>query len=224
MADPSDPTLRDRWFPIASGAEVVPRHVVQAQLLGQEIALWRDDAGALNAWENRCPHRGVRLSIGFNTGTELRCQYHGWRYASSSGQCTYIPAHPDQKPPNVIRATRYGVAERYGLVWVSLGQRTEQADLPALGLNRWTNLRSIFVEARLAVVRDALLLEGAVAADDFMLQVENVTLALQPLNDGQTIIHALLADSVAEPERLATLRLHNARLKALRDAIERLAS
>jgi hypothetical protein len=33
------------WFPVARVEEVVPRHVVHAQLLGQEIALWRDDAG-----------------------------------------------------------------------------------------------------------------------------------------------------------------------------------
>jgi phenylpropionate dioxygenase-like ring-hydroxylating dioxygenase large terminal subunit len=32
--------------------------------------------------ENRCLHRGVRLSIGVNDGRELTCQYHGWRYSS----------------------------------------------------------------------------------------------------------------------------------------------
>ena len=109
------------WFPVARVEEVVPRHVVQAQILGQEVAIWRDDEGKVNAWENRCPHRGVRLSIGINDGKELRCQYHGWRYASGSGQCTYIPAHPGQKPANVIKAKPYGVTERYGFVWVNLG-------------------------------------------------------------------------------------------------------
>ena len=91
--------FENRWFPVARSEEVVARHVVQTQLLGQEAALWRDDSGLANAWENRCPHRGVRLSIGINTGSELQCRYHGWRYASGGGQCTFIPAHPDQKPP-----------------------------------------------------------------------------------------------------------------------------
>jgi phenylpropionate dioxygenase-like ring-hydroxylating dioxygenase large terminal subunit len=82
----------NRWFAVARGAELALRHVMHTQLLGQEIALWRDDAGALNAFENRCPHRGVRLSIGTNTGMELRCQYHGWRFASGGGRCAFIPA------------------------------------------------------------------------------------------------------------------------------------
>ena len=98
----------------------MPRYVAQAQLLGREIALWRSDAGAVNAWENRCPHRGVRLSIGYNTGNELRCQYHGWRFAAGSGQCTLIPAHPTQKPASGIRVGVYAAVERHHLVWVNL--------------------------------------------------------------------------------------------------------
>jgi phenylpropionate dioxygenase-like ring-hydroxylating dioxygenase large terminal subunit len=47
------------------------RHVFQAQLLGREFAVWRADDGNVNVWENRCLHRGVRLSIGINEGSEL---------------------------------------------------------------------------------------------------------------------------------------------------------
>ena len=102
-----------RWFPVGRGAEVVSRHIAQTQLLGEEIAVWRDDAGSLNAWQNRCPHRGVRLSIGTNTGTELRCQYHGWRFASGSGQCSVIPAHPTQKPASSVRVKTYARSEEH---------------------------------------------------------------------------------------------------------------
>jgi nitrite reductase/ring-hydroxylating ferredoxin subunit len=176
-----------RWFPVARGEEVISRHVVQTQLLGQEIAVWRDDAGSVNAWENRCPHRGVRLSIGFNTGTELRCQYHGWRYATGSGQCTFIPAHPTQKPSSAIRANVYGSIEQYGFVWVRLGQRPADAlvpptaatppafatlptlaTLPALATpvdRQATSLRSIFVEAPASTVAEALLRGYRFSAD-----------------------------------------------------------
>jgi nitrite reductase/ring-hydroxylating ferredoxin subunit len=147
-----------RWFPVARSEEVISRHVVQTQLLGQEIAVWRDDAGSVNAWENRCPHRGVRLSIGFNTGTELRCQYHGWRYATGSGQCTFIPAHPGQKPSSAIRANVYGAIEQYGFVWVHLGQQqTDTPALPVLAAPQAIALRSIFVEAPPSAVTEALL-------------------------------------------------------------------
>ena len=165
-----------RWFPVARSAEIVPRYVAQAQLLGREIALWRSDAGAMNAWENRCPHRGVRLSIGYNTGNELRCQYHGWRFAAGSGQCTLIPAHPTQKPASGIRVGVYAVVERYHLVWVNLDAQIGAADgagaavptpIPtaaaelALGgvaeTPRDTTVRSIFVNAPAEVVSRALL-------------------------------------------------------------------
>jgi nitrite reductase/ring-hydroxylating ferredoxin subunit len=213
------------WFPVARVEEVVPRHVVHAQLLGQEIALWRDDAGQLNAWENRCPHRGVRLSIGINDGKELRCRYHGWHYASGSGQCTFIPAHPDQKPPNVIKTKPYGVTELYGFVWVNLGGDADVAAVPALGLNAFTTLRSIYVAAPAAAVAEHLAGRGFEANGGFILEDESrTTLLLQPMDGGQTVIHGLATGEVAGDERLALLRRHNETLTEVRDAVERAAA
>ena len=94
----ADPT----WYPIASSEDLPFRHVYQGQLLGRELAVWRADDGNVNVWENRCLHRGVRLSIGINEGQELKCQYHGWRYANQSAGCTYIPAHPADAPARRI--------------------------------------------------------------------------------------------------------------------------
>ena len=85
--------------------------------LGRELAVWRADDDYVNVWENRCLHRGVRLSIGSNDGTELRCQYHGWRYANRSAGCTYIPAHPADAPARTICNRTFPSVERYGLVW-----------------------------------------------------------------------------------------------------------
>ena len=105
------------WHPVASEHDVPYRHVCQAQLLGRELAVWRADDDYVNVWENRCLHRGVRLSIGTNDGTELRCQYHGWRYANRSAGCTYIPAHPADAPARTICNRTFPSVERYGLVW-----------------------------------------------------------------------------------------------------------
>jgi nitrite reductase/ring-hydroxylating ferredoxin subunit len=215
---------KEGWFPVARAEEVAPRHVVHTQLLGQEIALWRDDAGQLNAWENRCPHRGVRLSIGINDGKELRCRYHGWHYASGSGQCTFIPAHPDQKPPNVIKAKPYGVTELYGFVWVNLGEDADVEAIPALGLNGFTTLRSVYVAAPAAIITEHLAGCGFKANGDFVLEDEARTmLVLQPMDGGQTVIHGLATGEVAGDERLALLRRHNQTLTEVRDAAERAA-
>jgi phenylpropionate dioxygenase-like ring-hydroxylating dioxygenase large terminal subunit len=51
----------------------------------------------------------------------LVCPYHAWQYAPT-GQCVRIPAHPDQPPPAKARATVFHAQERYGAVWVCLGE------------------------------------------------------------------------------------------------------
>ena len=235
----------DRWFPVARSAEVLPRHIAQTQLLGQEIALWRADTGTINAWENRCPHRGVRLSVGDNTGTELRCQYHAWRFASGSGQCTFIPAHPTQKPASGIHARVYAAIERYQFVWVNLAphavdSHSDEPDLHVTETERDATLRSIFVNAPAAAVRSVLLRgyqvdaateSSVVAADAFTLTANTdaelgeapaMVFLLQPVTETQTIIHGLLQPAPAPVERLGTLHHHNIQMSALRDEAERL--
>ncbi|HDS0942401.1 TPA: Rieske 2Fe-2S domain-containing protein, partial [Pseudomonas putida] len=54
---------------MATPEDLPKRHVFHATLMGQEMAVWRDDNGAVNVWENRCPHRGLRLTLGANTGS-----------------------------------------------------------------------------------------------------------------------------------------------------------
>ena len=52
---------------------------------------------------------------------------HGWTY-NQAGKCVHIPAHPDQAPPTKAQVKPYKAQERYGLVWVSLGEPTQ--DIP----------------------------------------------------------------------------------------------
>jgi phenylpropionate dioxygenase-like ring-hydroxylating dioxygenase large terminal subunit len=188
------------WYPVASGSDLVPRHVFHTALDGQELALWRDDAGLANVWENRCPHRGVRLSMGANLGTELRCQYHGWRFSSGSGHCASIPAHPGFTPSQGLRVRTYACVERYGLVWTSLGDEAE--DIPDLGAAHWRPLRAIFVEAPPASV------------EPHLPEQDGLRLFLQPVSDTRSVIHGLSAD----PTR--SLRRYDEALTRLRDRIE----
>jgi nitrite reductase/ring-hydroxylating ferredoxin subunit len=237
-------SVRDlqRWFAVARSEEVIARHVVESMLLGQDLAVWRDDAGAVNAWENRCPHRGVRFSIGFNTGQELRCRYHGWRFASGNGQCQAIPAHPTQKPASAMRATVYGVAERHGFVWARLGDDPTAPQDPPLPASLQlpavpVTIRSLFMRAPATAVASALrhgfasepapdAVHGAAAAavpagDEYTLGGTGVLYLLQPVSDAETIVHGLLTGPVPAADRLQVLRRHNARLADLRRAIER---
>ena len=166
---PDDPDANP-WFAVARSEELGVRHIAHTELLGRELALWRDASGAVNAWENRCPHRGVRLTLGSQDGHELRCRYHAWRFASGTGQCTHIPAHPTQKPAAALRVHVYEAADALGFVWARLaagaasGPPTVWAGIPALrgvpalpaAATGGLTLRSIYVEAAHADVARAL--------------------------------------------------------------------
>src|SRR6185369_2986965 len=58
--------------------------------IDQPVALSRTAAGEIVALEDRCCHRFAPLSMGRLEGDELRCMYHGLKFASD-GRCTEIP-------------------------------------------------------------------------------------------------------------------------------------
>ena len=120
------------WHPVAQATDLgtAPLGVT---LLGQRLVLWRGDGGHLQAWDDRCPHRGASLSLGCvragPDGAQLECAYHGWRFGAG-GQVVSVPALPGFVPPAAHRATAYAVAEAYGLLWVCL-QPDDNAAAPA---------------------------------------------------------------------------------------------
>jgi phenylpropionate dioxygenase-like ring-hydroxylating dioxygenase large terminal subunit len=121
-----DPILLNDWHVVAQSAAVQTGEVRPARLLGQDLVLWRGNAG-LCAWQDLCLHRGAKLSGGRVEHDCLVCPYHGWNYGSS-GQCVRIPAHPSMTPPARAHATTYRVTEKYGLIWACLG--APKADVP----------------------------------------------------------------------------------------------
>ena len=231
------------WFPIAASYDLPFRHVFHGQLLGREFAVWRADDGYVNIWENRCLHRGVRLSIGINDGRELKCQYHGWRYCNRTAGCTYIPAHPADAPARTINIRTFPVSERYGLVWSSLEAVENEPAIAALDQKTPLALRGIAVNAPAGLAVEHLQHyrfqpTGALSGNnaevaltkpsDFSVALRSCqdgaeTLAVflvQPLDANRCVIRGVLDADPAGRERLAVFRHHNERLSALRDEIE----
>jgi phenylpropionate dioxygenase-like ring-hydroxylating dioxygenase large terminal subunit len=117
------------WHPVARSTEVTDKPV-KAKLLDQPLALWRSN-GQIAAFYDLCIHRGTPLSLGWLDNGELVCAYHGWRYGAD-GSCRRIPSlPPDRAIPAKARASSFKAAERYGLIWVCLGEpRTEIPEFP----------------------------------------------------------------------------------------------
>lgn len=121
-----DSILINDWHPVFRSDALVPRKPESVRLLGEDLVLWRSENG-VQAWKDLCVHRGTRLSLGEVQQETLTCPYHGWVY-DAFGQCIHIPAHPHQTPPAKAHAIVYQARERYGMVWVCLGQPAE--DIP----------------------------------------------------------------------------------------------
>ncbi len=113
------PALRECWHPVAFGRDLADRPV-RADLLGEPLVLWRGRDGGPRANLDLCVHRGTALSLGWISGDELVCPYHGWHYAAD-GRCVAIPQLEDpSRVPAKARIPAYRAQERYGLVWVAL--------------------------------------------------------------------------------------------------------
>jgi phenylpropionate dioxygenase-like ring-hydroxylating dioxygenase large terminal subunit len=147
-SDLDDPLMLREWFAVAWASEVAAGATLARRLLARDLVLWRESDGTLHCWLDLCIHRGAKLSLGVvssgvsmvsgasnNKGDCLVCPYHGWRYAGS-GECVAIPAQPGITPPKKARAESYLVQERYGVVFVSLGDANSESvgDMPEFAL------------------------------------------------------------------------------------------
>ncbi|MCH9672482.1 MAG: aromatic ring-hydroxylating dioxygenase subunit alpha [Gammaproteobacteria bacterium] len=115
----SEALLND-WHVVYRSSDLGDGAVEQVRLLGHDLVIWRS-AGKAVAWLDQCPHRGARLSLGHIRDSELVCPYHGWRY-DANGQCTHIPAQPNDPIPSRACAKRFHCAEQSGFIWVCLGE------------------------------------------------------------------------------------------------------
>jgi phenylpropionate dioxygenase-like ring-hydroxylating dioxygenase large terminal subunit len=122
----------------ASGLGDAP---VAVRVLGDDVVLWRDEAGVPRAAPDRCPHRGTRLSLGRICAGQIECPYHGWRF-DGAGRCVHIPALPDFTPPATHAVTTFDVIEAHGLLWLRLDP---EAVLPRFDAEADAKLRKLSV-------------------------------------------------------------------------------
>jgi phenylpropionate dioxygenase-like ring-hydroxylating dioxygenase large terminal subunit len=113
-------------------------------LWGEAIVLFRDAEGKLQALEDRCPHRQVKLSQGEVINGEMECIYHGWRF-DAAGHCTHVPYLADNQKLPTCTIKTYPVQELDGFVWLFPGDRTllETHNIQPLGLPEWNHLNYI---------------------------------------------------------------------------------
>lgn len=209
------------WYPLALSSAIEAGTSAGAVVLGQEIVVWRDQAGAAHTWEDRCPHRGMKLSFGFVRGDHIACLYHGWEF-DAAGQCRYIPAHPKIEVPKTICTRRHAMAEAAGMIWVHLGEgegAAPQGDamLPVRSL--YLDCPAAKAAAALAAAFGAL---GPVATDGALWRFDTdlgpVAVGVQPVDEGRSALHVTAAGDA--PARITLARRAETLRRDLETAME----
>lgn len=139
VSKPDDTLVEDRlnkgilnaWHPVLPswGVRDVPVGITR---LSENIVLWRDTDGKVHATEDRCPHRGARLSLGWNLGDRIACWYHGVEVASD-GTVADVPAAEDCNWVGKCLVRSYPVEERAGAIFLYFSDGTA-GDTPPLNL------------------------------------------------------------------------------------------
>lgn len=133
MASDDAGMLRGFWY-VAIAARKLARGKTQAAtLLGEALIIGRGQDGAVFAYADRCPHRGMPMHNGSFDGTNLHCCYHGWQFSAANGTCVKIPALAEGDPtaPGRFRLRAYPCQDVQGNVWVFMPSgRTVPDTLP----------------------------------------------------------------------------------------------
>lgn len=106
------------WYVAAYPDEVSDKPLART-LLEQPLVFYRTKNGKAVALEDKCIHRMLPLSRGWVVDDQLQCGYHGALY-NTNGKCTRVPGQ--ENVPEKAQVRSYPVQERYGFVWVWMGE------------------------------------------------------------------------------------------------------
>jgi carbazole 1,9a-dioxygenase len=120
--------LSNYWYPAFFSHELAEGEIKGEMILGEKIVFKRVD-GRVYALEDRCAHRGVKLSARPECYTKntITCWYHGFTYNVKDGKLEAIITQPDVKMRIGLRT--YPTEEKSGLVFVFIG---DAEPLPSL--------------------------------------------------------------------------------------------
>jgi len=107
------------WTVVGLARDLRADHPMGLTVAGERIVLFRGADGKPAALRDRCPHRGVALSLGRVRQGEIECPFHGWRFDAAGANCA-TPWNPDAKRQN-LSALALPVREAGGLLWLYAG-------------------------------------------------------------------------------------------------------
>jgi phenylpropionate dioxygenase-like ring-hydroxylating dioxygenase large terminal subunit len=123
--------FRGVWTPIAMARELHRGRPLAVRVAGTPLVVWRGVDGTPAALIDRCPHRGVALSLGRVVDAGIQCPFHGWCF-DAAGRAVSVPWNPDAKRQALVART-VPVREAASLVWIYTEPGAEPTDGPEVG-------------------------------------------------------------------------------------------
>lgn len=126
--------LKNAWY-VAANDHEISRQLHSCKILGEDVVLYRKQNGAVAALEDACPHRKLPLSMGRLLDDDgVECGYHGLVF-DCSGSCVKAPGMAKPSKQAVVHS--YPVVERYGLVWIWMGDPDKADPNAILDVDHW---------------------------------------------------------------------------------------
>lgn len=121
----------NNWY-AACVADDLGTEPMRVRMLDCDFVLFRDSSGTPRCLSDSCCHRGASLGGGTCRDGIIVCPQHGWEF-NGGGRCILIPAGTKHgtEPPRRARVPAYPVEEKYGLLFVFLGD-LGAAERPAI--------------------------------------------------------------------------------------------
>ena len=152
--------VRNLWYVAAWGSEITD-NLLGRTIIGEPVLLYRNNMDIV-AIGNACPHRFAPLSAGRRCEDgSIECPYHGLRF-DHTGACTKNP-HEQGRIPTNTAVPAYPVVERYGIVWIWMGDasRADETRIPIFDQLTSPSYRTItghmMINANYELVADNLL-------------------------------------------------------------------
>ena len=104
------------WFVVSFSDDLKPGDVKPIRYFGQDLVLFRTDAGQPCIIDAHCPHLGAHLGHGGTVeGDCVRCPFHAWTF-NGRGECTGVPYA--KKIPKKSSMRAWPVSERNAMIFV----------------------------------------------------------------------------------------------------------
>ena len=117
--------LQNCWYVAAWDHELIDGKLLARTILEKPVLIYKGESGRVVALDNRCCHRGAKLSNGRMEGDDIRCMYHGLKFDPSGQMHPDSRARTTSRPSSACAATRWSSAS----TWSGSGWATRRSPI-----------------------------------------------------------------------------------------------